>query len=84
MESHLGSIPGVVVYLDDILITGPSEQENWTHWRQCMETSSLQRLQDAGLKLQKDKCVQFSPEGAIADGEQEHVSMTGVVLSIPY
>ena len=28
MESLLGSISGVVVYLDHILITGPSEQEH--------------------------------------------------------
>ena len=47
-----GSIPGVVVYLDDILITGPSEQED-------LDTleAVLQKLQEAGLKLWKDKCI---------------------------
>ena len=45
MESLLGSIPGVVVYLDDILITGPSEQEH-------LDTleAVLQKLQEAELK----------------------------------
>ena len=52
MESLIGSIPGVVVYLDDILITGPSEQEH-------LDTleAVLQKLQEAGLKLRKDKCM---------------------------
>ena len=52
MESLLGSIPGVVVYLDDILITGPSEQEH-------LDTleAVLQKLQEAGIKLRNDKCV---------------------------
>lgn len=52
MECLLGSIPGVVVYLDDILITGPFEQEH-------LDTleAVLQKLQEAGSKLRKDKCV---------------------------
>lgn len=56
MESLLGSISGVVVYLDDILITGPTEQEHLD----TLETV-LQRLQDAGLKLRKDKCIFLAP-----------------------
>ncbi len=56
MQSLLCSIPGVVVYLNDILITGPSEQEH-------LDTleAGLQKLQEAGLKLQKDKCVFWGP-----------------------
>lgn len=46
MESLLGSIPGVVVYLDDILITGPAEQEHLNNLE-----AVLQKLHDAGLKL---------------------------------
>ena len=56
MESLLGSISGVVVYLDDILITGPTEQEHLD----TLETV-LQSLQDAGLKLRKDKCIFLAP-----------------------
>ena len=56
-ESLLGSIPGVVVYLDDILITGePTEQEH-------LDTLGivLEMLQDVGLKLQKNKCAYLAP-----------------------
>jgi len=28
MEQMLGDIPGVVVYMDDILVTGPTEAEH--------------------------------------------------------
>ena len=54
MESLLGSILGVVVYLNYILITGPSEQEHLD----ALDTM-LQRLLETGLKQQKAK-VYFS------------------------
>ena len=50
MDSLLKGIPGVVVYLDDILITGPSE-EHLSSLKQV-----LTRLQDAELRLNKKKC----------------------------
>ena len=51
MENLLKDIPRVVVYLDDILLTGSSEVQH-------LETlqSVLQRLESAGLKLKRDKC----------------------------
>ena len=51
MDSLLKGIPGVVVYLDDFLITGPSEEEHLSSLKQV-----LTRLQDAGLRLNKKKC----------------------------
>ena len=51
MDSLLKGIPGVVVYLDDILITGPSEEEHLSSLKQV-----LTRLQGAGLRLNKKKC----------------------------
>ena len=52
MESLLGSIPEVVVYLDDILIMGPSKQKH-------LDTleAVLQKPQEAELKLRKDKYI---------------------------
>ena len=44
MDSLLKGIPGVVVYLDDILVTGPSEEEHLSSLKQV-----LSRLQEAGL-----------------------------------
>lgn len=57
MEGILGSIPGVVVYLDDILIGGSTVEEMW---RRVKDT--LQSIQDAGLKLKKSKCTFAVPE----------------------
>ena len=51
MEALLQGIPRVIIYLDDILITGASQEE-------CMANLKLvlTRLQEAGLRLCKDKC----------------------------
>ena len=51
MEGLLSDIPGVLVYLDDILITGSTDID---HLKSLQET--LSRLQKAGLRLQKQKC----------------------------
>ena len=56
MESLLKGIPGVVVYLDDILVTGPSEEEHLSSLKQV-----LTRLQEAGLRLNRKKCKFLSP-----------------------
>ena len=52
MESLLHDIPSVMVYLDDILITGRTDAEH-------IETLDkvLGRLEDAGLRLKRNKCV---------------------------
>ena len=52
MESLVQGIPGVVVYLDDILVTGKTEEE---HLRSLEEV--LKRLMEAGLRLRREKCV---------------------------
>ena len=51
MESVLQGIPRVVVYIDDILVTGRDEQEHLATLEEV-----LQRLEEAGLRLQKNKC----------------------------
>ncbi len=52
MESLLQGIPSVVVYIDDILVTGASDAE---HLRN-LETV-ISRLEKAGLWLKKNKCA---------------------------
>ena len=51
MESLLKGIPGVVAYLDDILITGKTDKD---HLKSLDEV--LSRLETAGLRLKKWKC----------------------------
>lgn len=51
MENLLQGIPGVVVYIDDILITGTTEEE---HLERLGEV--LSRLEKAGLKARRSKC----------------------------
>ena len=51
MESVLQGIPGVMVYLDDILVAGKDEEQ---HIKQLDVV--LQRLQNAGLRLKDSKC----------------------------
>ena len=52
METLLLGIPSVVVYIDDILITGHTNQEHLDHLHEV-----LQRLEKGGMKLKKSKCV---------------------------
>ncbi|UYV83534.1 K02A2.6-like [Cordylochernes scorpioides] len=51
MESLIAKIPGVVVYLDDILVTGKDEMEHDLRLREVLK--SIQRM---GLALKKEKC----------------------------
>ena len=51
METVLQGIPGICVYIDDILVTGESEEEHLDHLKLV-----LQRLEDAGLRWKRSKC----------------------------
>ena len=51
MEGLLRGLPHVFVYLDDILVTGTSEEEHMKN-----PELVLQRLHSAGLHLKKEKC----------------------------
>ncbi|XP_063357876.1 uncharacterized protein K02A2.6-like [Cydia amplana] len=54
METLLAGIEGVTCWLDDVCCTGPDRA---THLARLREV--LKRLQDAGLRLQRDKCAFF-------------------------
>ena len=51
MDTLLQGIPGVCVYLDDILISGQSEEE---HLARLSEV--LRRLAESGMRLKEEKC----------------------------
>lgn len=57
IENLLEGIPYVVVFIDDILITGTTDE---THKQNIKRV--LKRLQKAGLKLEKSKCEFFKQE----------------------
>ncbi|XP_064400007.1 uncharacterized protein K02A2.6-like [Halichondria panicea] len=50
-EPHVQGLPHVVVYIDDILVTGSTEEE---HLRTLEEV--LDRLEKAGARLKREKC----------------------------
>ena len=56
IENLLASIPHTVVYLDNILVTGVSEEEHQENVKDV-----LHWLAEAGLRLKKEKC-NFSVE----------------------
>ena len=51
MESVLQGLTNVCVYLDDILVSGRSMQEHLVNLEEV-----LKRLEEAGLRLKKEKC----------------------------
>ena len=51
MEGLLQRIPGIIVYLDDVLITGKTEEEHF-----CSMEKVLSKLKEAGLRLKQKKC----------------------------
>ena len=52
MDAILQGIPSVICYLDDLLVTGASDQE---HLQNLQEVFS--RLKEQGIKLKKEKCT---------------------------
>ena len=52
MDGLLAGLPGVCVYLDDIIVTGRNQEEHQENVRRV-----LQKLKNAGFKLKKKKCA---------------------------
>ena len=57
MSQVLAGLPGVVYYIDDILVTGRTREDHISNLR-----AVLQRIQEYGLKLKKSKCQFFARE----------------------
>ena len=56
MEKLTSDLPGVAVYLDDILVSGKDANDHMTNLR-----GLLQRLNDNGLRCRKEKCTFAEP-----------------------
>ena len=57
METILQGLPKVCVYLDDILVSGTSEDDHIQNLQ-----AVLKRLEDAGVRLKREKCEFLLPE----------------------
>ena len=64
IKGLLKDMSGIVVYLNDILITGKSQTEHLENLREV-----LKRLRETGLKLQQDKC-QFMKDYVVYRGHR--------------
>lgn len=54
MDQALGGLKGVLVFFDDILVTGKNRDEHMTNL-----TNVLSKLQELGLKVERSKCKFF-------------------------
>ena len=63
MEHLFSGIAGVVVYLDNILVTGEDEE---THLKTLEEV--FKRLSEANLRVKKEKCLFLASSVVDADG----------------
>ena len=77
MDAILQGIPHVICYIDDILITGFSDDVHLTNLEEVFS-----RLNQQGIKLQKEKCVFFQSTveylGHIVDKEGIHTAPSKV------
>ena len=73
MEKILQGLPMVVVYIDNILVTGRSDEEQLENLEKV-----LARLQQYGLRLKREKCSFLQPSveylGYIIDAEGLHAT----------
>lgn len=59
MDTILQGLPGVICYIDDILITGSDDKEHLQNLERV-----FQRLQSHGVRLKKPKCAFLQPSVA--------------------
>ena len=57
IDQTVAGIPGVVSYLDDLVVTGKTDQEHVTNLKKALET-----LKTAGFRLKMEKCQFFQTE----------------------
>ncbi|XP_029696863.1 uncharacterized protein K02A2.6-like [Takifugu rubripes] len=81
MDQILTGLPGVQCYLDDILCTGANNEE---HLRNLDAT--LQRLEEYGLRVRKDKWEFFKPSveylGHVIDAEGLHTAPSKITAIV--
>ena len=70
IDDLVKGIPHVAAYMDDILLTGETQEQHLQNW-----TALLERLKTAGVRLKKPKCLwQRRWKKAIQEAQQPHVT----------
>ena len=57
MDTILQGIPNVICYIDDVLVTGKTEEEHLQN-----QTQVLHKLKEQGMRLKEAKCAFFQRE----------------------
>ena len=84
MELLLGGLPNVCIYLDDILVTGESEEAHLHNLEGVLE-----RLETAGIRLKREKCafmlarVDYLGHSILAEGIQPVREKVRAILDAP-
>ena len=84
MESILGGVPGTAIYLDDVVVTGKTEEGHLTNLEEV-----LNRLERAGLRLNRSKsafmlpCVEYLGHRISAEGIQPTQEKVRAVIEAP-
>lgn len=77
IERLLQGIPGVVPYFDDVLVSGDNKEKLIKRLREA-----LRRCQEAGLKVNKEKCKIAVPKveflGYLIDGSGIHPTQSKI------
>ena len=77
MDSMITDLPGVVAYLDDIIVTGKTKDEHWENLQNL-----LQRLSDYGFSVKESKCELFKTSveylGHVIDEKGKHPSSSAI------
>ena len=70
-------LPGAVAYLDDIIVTGKSEEDHWFNLQNL-----LKRLSDYGFSIKESKCEFFKTSieylGHVIDDKGKHPSNSAI------
>ena len=84
MENLLQGIPGITVYVDDISVTGRTDEEHLQHLEE-----TLKRLKTAGMRLKRAKCefllssVEYLGHVISAEGLRTSDSKVKAILKAP-
>ena len=77
MDSLVGDLPGVAAYLDDLIVTGRTEEEHWENLSKL-----LAKLQEHGFRVRLNKCEFFKNSveylGHIIDRHGKRPSETSI------